>query len=678
MSEVPSTPSYDEIKHLGGLSHIRQRPGMYVGDFHGNEYNSAPMNLAREAVGNSVDEFMNGHATTIKVVYDQATNKLSVSDDGRGIPFGPTEYEDPVSKVKYPMDKLELATCVPNTGAKYDKGDEKSFKFAIGLNGIGIKAVNALSNTFTITSVRSKTTATLTCHKGIKAGDVQTSSFDSLSDSPLGQEHGTRIEWILDDTIIPFEYSAEHLRKYLHEVAYLNAGIRVTLKVITADGSEKNNTYFEPEGLASLARKIIGDQTVIIDFPVMFGEEEKGSKYEIVLKVLEGAGETTHAYVNGGAIETASAPVAAMRQAYARAVASVYKEWPKLKKFEKLEVKTDDFRTGLLGIVKILHVDPAYDAQTKTKLINTDIASTIQQDLPNQIKAFMLANPQQTQVIIDQAIKMAVAREAADKARKEALKDAERISKNTGPISLDIYTPPLTDDPDLNSLYLFEGQSASGSLIKAAKQRDPESGKLYKEHVGVLALKGNVLNALEADISKALKNVELATLIKVAGLNPADPSDLSKIKFKRFVIATDQDSGGSHIATLLVSFFLAHFPEIIRQGMLFRVITPLFEVTDLKTKAKHFIYHDEDREKALNRFGYSPEDSGKKYNIKRNKGLGEMSDEGNMTLVRNPRLQSFQTNDIASMLKLYMIFSGKDYVSQRRDVIFERGLLVED
>lgn len=669
-------PAYDDVKQLGNLLIIRHRPGTYVGDHHHNLYNSSAMNLVREVIGNSVDEFMNGHATKLVVTVNTLDNSITVVDDGRGIPYGPGIYRDEVTKTEHPADKLFLATGVANTGGKYDKGDEKAFKFAIGMNGIGIKATNALSARFDATVRRGDGKA---AHIGFEKGEL----VDPVTVTEDAGPRGTTIRWTIDQTILPFQNDPDHVKRYLQEVAYLNAGLRIDLRVITAKGEGEhthtdNMTFYEPDGLKALAAKMVGNDTLMVDFPLFTGEMETGSRYEIILKVTEGSGETVMAFVNGAAIETASAPVAAARQAYGRALLQRWKDSPKPKKHEKLEIKTDDIRSGLVAIVKILHVDPAFDSQTKTKLVNTDISSTIQAQLPDLIKAHLLANPAEEQKVLVQAVKMAEARMAAQKAREEVLKRNAASQANSGPISLDIYTPPLKDDPTVNDLYLFEGQSAAGALLKAAKVRDPKTGGLYKDRVGILALKGAVLNTLEKDIERAALNVELNTLIKVSGLNLADPSDLSKLKFNRFIIATDADAGGSHIATLLLAFFVTHFPEVIKQGKLSRVITPLFEVTDVKTKQIRFIYPGENRQDAVAAMGYNPADVGKTYLIKRDKGLGEMGDQAQLTLVDNPRLQSFQTDNVEDLRKLQLVFSGKDFIPTRRELIFKHGLVMED
>lgn len=673
MSAAPQPASYDTISHKGGLSHVRGRPGMYVGDYLGNEYNSALMNLLREVVGNCVDEFMNGHASKLLVVYDAIKNAITVRDDGRGIPFGPTIYVDAVTKAESPIDKLHLATGVPNTGSKYDKGDSKAFKFAIGMNGIGIKATNALSELFMTTSIRDGQVAFIEYRLGDPTGPVKIGANNDNA------PRGTTITWIPDQTILPFKYQPEHIKRYLQEVAYLNAGLRIDFVVKGEGGLETYRTsYHEPQGLTAYATKLVGDTPVMVDFPLLTGTEEAGSRFEIILKVLEGGAEITHAFVNGSAIEAASAPVAAARQAYGRALAQLWKDYPKPKKHEKLDLTPNDLRSGLLALVKILHVDPAFDSQTKTKLVNKDISAAIQAQLPALLQTQLLKDPAALAKVFAQAVKYAEARAAAEKAREAALKTAKAIA-SSGPISLGIYTPPLKKDASKNLLYLAEGDSAKGSIVKAAKERRPDGG-LYKEYVGILALRGNVLNALEKDINTALKNTELATLVKVAGLNPEDPSDLSGMQFDKIVIATDMDAGGAHICTLLVSFFLAHFPKVIEQGRLVRVITPLFEVYDLKAKVKHFIYPEtgqreiETRQLGLNALGFKSEDANKRYTIKRNKGLGEMSEAANLTLVKDPRYQAFQTPALDEMTKLYMVFSGSDFVAARRELIFKLGI----
>ncbi|CAG0924386.1 unnamed protein product [Notodromas monacha] len=542
----PETPNnYDNIQTLDGITQMRVRPGMWIGDTSTNEYNSAPMNMLREVVGNSCDEFLGGHATEIEVTLKKEHDYITVRDNGRGIPFGWNEKQE--------RSNLEVALGVPNSGAKYDKGDGKAFKVSIGLNGVGTKAVTALSEVLVGQSTRDGVTATCSFHKGFIKGVTQIEETPDL-------KNGTSITWLLDQSIIPFQYRSEHIHLYLKQCAYLNAGLKITF-----NDKGETTVYHEPEGIYSLRKDLVGDSQVLMNFPKLEGTDPEGNSYEIALAILATSQEEYQAYVNGGAIEVASAPVVAMRKSLADALLRYLKEqYPLSKRHEKVNFTTSDVRSGTIGVVKILHTDPKFDSQTKTKLTSTEISSYINQTLKENIFLHLITNPVQANQICDQIIAMTDARQAAEKAREASLQKSKSPlaqKKQEKFISLDIYTPPLSEDPSQNILYLFEGQSASGSLVEAAKERNPVTGELYKEHIGILALKGIGLNSLEVSLAQCMKNVELSTLVEVTGLSLENPSDLSGMKYNEIWIATDEDGGGYHITTLLLTFFVTHFPE---------------------------------------------------------------------------------------------------------------------
>lgn len=661
--------SYDHIHHLGGLSHMRERPGMYVGDYMSNEYNSALMHLIREIVDNSTDEFLAGHATQIKVTLDSTQQLVTVEDDGRGIPFGPTTYVDPVTKQEFPTDSLYMATGIANTGGKYSEGkSEGQYLASKGLHGAGSKIVCALSTKFKATSVREGKQAFIAYQEGEPMANTH------ITDTKAPR--GTRIEFIPDQTILPFRYKHEHIRRYMQEVAYLNAGVQLLLQI----DDEPLVEYCEPNGIEALLDAEIKERgsPVIARIPKISHGAEGENQIEVSLAFVQGSNETYHPYVNGGKIEQASTPVVAIRKVLAQAVARYTKEYAKLtKKEQAVNITTDDFRSGLICVIKILHTDPAYDSQTKTKFVNPDVANQIATTFPDIILTWLVANAPKADLLVRQALTQAMAREAANKARKAVLDKAPTRADDKA-ISLNIYTPPLSKDPTERDLYLFEGQSASNSLIKASKFRNPETGRLYKDTVGVLALKGVPLNPQEHTLARIQKNVELATLIHVLGLNTKDPDDLSNLQFNRVIIASDMDAGGSLISVLLVTFFLFHFPKIISEGRLFRVDTPRWEITDLKTKAWHPIYITEGVDAALGRLGYNQDDAGKRFDLRINKGLGSLSDKGVLTLVENPKLVSIQSENIPLLTEAFKVFNGSDYVPQRKALIFEEGLTFDE
>lgn len=673
-AKAPAT-GYDDITTLDGITHIRTRPGMYVGDTQSNEFDSAPMNLFREAAGNCGDEFLGGHATTIWVTLHK-NGDIQVLDNGRGIPFSWNEKQN--------RSNLEVALGVPNSGAKYDKGDGKAFKVSIGLNGIGMKAVTALSEVLIGMSFREGKQATAIFRKGFieqKTHIVDYVNRDLPSDFP---GHGTCIQWRLDQSLLPFKYKVEHIKRYLQEMAYLNAGLKIyfcfPVEVEGHPDAKDEVCYHEPDGIFSLQRKLTASKEVLLEFPPMEGTDTNDNSYQIALSILEDSSEEYHPFVNGGAIEVASTPVVAMRQAFAHSILKYMTEQYTLpKKMQKEPPTTSDVRSGVCAVIKLLHTDPAFSSQTKTKLISTDISSFLQVDLKEKFLSFFLKNPAKADLIVKRIIAHAEAREAAERARQAALKRSStgpRVKKEFN-LSLNQYTPPLSDEAELNSLYLFEGESASSVLVDAAKEKDPDTGKLYKEHTGILALKGMSLNSLEKSLREALQNAEMATLVEVSGLNKDDPSDLSGLNFGKFIIASDEDSGGKHIAILLVTFFATHFPEVIKQGLLYRVHTPLYEIVNTKTKEINFVYADEDLDEKLKDFGFSRDRIHKDFTQKRNKGLGELGHKARLTLVKNPRLQPLQYEEVEKLVALLHIFSGSDYIQTRKDLIFQHGLEVE-
>jgi len=649
--------TYDDIQSLTQREQVRIRPGMWVGNVQDNGFNDAVMNMVREVIGNSTDEFMNGNATNITILLDTKTNTLTIEDDGRGVPFSMNEKEG--------VSNLEVAASFPNSGAKYDKGEGQAFKFSIGLNGVGLKCVNFLSKTLEIESFRDSQIAYIKFETGLKVDDVTIKELKT-------NKSGTTVRFTPDDSIIPFEFNAADINRLCQEIAYLNGGLKVRF---CAGG--KDFLYHEPKGIVSYLEDITKNKRTSVNFPILKGTTPEGNTFKIAMKVMDSSAEAYYPYVNGNMIEVSSTPVVAIRQAFARAVSKYINEFAQLKKKDqKVDIQTGDIRSVIFALIKILHTDPAFDAQTKTKLINTDIAKFIGESVPDSILAFLLENPRRAAIIVRQALTQARARVAAAQARKKVIHREKKAFSDMN-ISLDQFTPPLSKEPWKNRLYLFEGLSASGSLTQAAKNKDA-NGELYKKHIGILALKGITLNCLELPIERAMKNSELATIVEVAGLNINDPDNLTGLNFNEFVIATDGDAGGDQICSLLTIFFLTYFPEVIRQGKLCRVITPLYEITDKKNRKHHFIYPDEDRERRVVELGFKPEDINKTYTQKRNKGLGEMSKKSNMTLVENPRFQYIKHENIEELKELFFVFSGKKKVSERKDLIFKLGLENDD
>lgn len=647
---------YTDIEHLTQREHIRKRTAMYSGSTESDEYNSALYNLFREIYHNSIDEALNGYATLIKVNLSESLNQIKVTDNGRGIPHSFNE--------EHQITNLELAVGVPNSGGKFSKGKGQHTNYAAGLNGLGSKLTNFLSEYFSVTSTRDNQTKFISYKRGLK---------ESEKEIPLLPFTGTTTVWIVDKEILPFEYKEEILIRIIEETSFLNPNV----KIIFNSEKTTNREFYQPKGISSYLTKILGTQIELFKFPIFSGKEDGHFEYEIASAILSTNNEKYLPFVNSLKIEEASTPVVAFRKAFAKALMNYIDDHVNLPKrykdkSNKKIIKTSDIRAGLVAVIKILHVNAAFDSQTKTKLVSTDISKFISDTLPDKIQEALLSHPQHTARIIAQIMLQTDARLAAEKAKSNILSSHKKTPIMDLNISLDIFTPPLEHNPQKNSLYLFEGISAAGSLIKASKHFIEDTKEQYKKYIGILALRGMALNTLETTMERLLRNKEFSTLIEVAGLNPKNPDDLTGLNFNKFIIASDEDAGGRHIAILLTTFFLRHFPKIIEQGYLYKINTPLFEIKNTKKNKTYFIYADENKQELLQQTGYK-EDS-KIWTLKRNKGLGEMSDAANLTLVRNPRLQQFKSENIKELLEMFHLFSGKANVQDRRDLIFEQGL----
>jgi len=644
---------------------------MTIGDVNSSDYGSGMMHLVRETVGNSVDEFLADHATSIHIQLDTQQNSIVVVDDGRGIPLTP-------HKTEKGLTNFEVAISHINTGAKYDKGDGKAFHFALGAHGHGAKAVCFLARDYKAATWRDGRYGEIAFAEGLKAHNLRAQPLGDAETTPSG----TRIAFVPDPAIFgELRYNPKHLQRYCAETAQLNAGLKVHLTVKTSGNDEpEQTTFLSPRGIEELLDNTTRDRPLLCRFPLIAGETPEGNRYEVALALLDDQGEVAKAFVNGGAIETSSAPVVATRQALAKSLKKYIDDHAKLPaRYKNTPIRPEDARAGSSIVVKILHKNPQFDSQTKTKMVNPDMGSHMGDALAAAIYRTLLAEPATADAAVKKILHAVDLRVAAERARKQvAAKRKGGSGRDVPSVSLDIYTPPLVDDPETNRLYLTEGQSAAGSLIRAAKNKNPRTGFLYKRHLGILTLKGIPLNALEVTMARVMQNTELATLIEVAGLNPKEPDDLSGLRFKDFVIASDADPAGAHIQVLLTNFFAAHFPQVLRENRLHRVLTPFFEVKVKKPPATHFIYENEKKQDGLVRIGLGDAQQGKDYTIKRVKGLAELSEKAGMTLIEPPLLSSIcpKPSLVPVLLEALNVYSGRAKVKERRGLIFSQGLTI--
>ena len=467
------------------------------------------------------------------------------------------------------------------------------------------------------------------------------------------------------------EFNPDHISRYLYTISCLNAGLRI-------DFIHKEHwlIYHEPEGISALLSDKIRNQEILFPSVNISSKNSEGNIYEVSLCITDSSGESISSFVNGLEIDSASDSVVATRQSIAKAVSqyinSVYNPNSRHK---VSDLETSDIRAGVCAVIKFLHIDPSFDSQTKTRLTSKDLGRHISDTFPNLFFMELQKNPEKANSVVLHIARQAEARKASELARKKSLSISKKMAEDISNISLDIFTPPTRpEDTEQNMLCMFEGLSASAALVKASKFINPITRRPYKEHIGILALQGLVLQSLEMDMARVLQNKELSTLVKVSGLNPKNPSDLSNLRFGKFVITSDQDAGGAQICVQMVIFFATHFPEVIRRGMLYRLETPLFSIVNTKTSEYTYCY-DSDIDTALSLKGVTQDDlASRKYIVRRNKGLGELDDVEVRTLVENPRLIPIHPSSMESLQRLLYIFSGKNNIPDRRELLFNYGL----
>lgn len=647
--------AYEKLTTLTLREQMRLRPAMWVGNVLSDEYESGKNHLPIEVVGNAMDEHMAGHGK--KLIFKIEDRRvITVQDFGRGIPHGISE--------KTGNSFVVDAASEGSTGGKYAKGDDESpYRIALGLHGYGLKATNFMSEWLRVSSVRAGQKVTAFFEEGLLK-DVKT-------DKARGEPNGTTVTFKPDEKVFPTpEINPDHMRRYLTGLAYLNPGLQIEFHVRTGE-ELKVEDLSQPEGLYALLETLAPRDRWLTTSPLhVSAKDDAGNSIETLLLFTKGEGEIHDAFCNSGAISISSAPVATLRSAIARgvgdAITSTFGKQPE-------GTKPDDLRNGVVTVTKIMHSNPAYDGQTKTKLVNTDMNPLISTKVSERVVAALMEDMPNLTLIRDHVARIVRAREAARLAREKAMNDeAEEDDKKTAApklVPLKVYNPPNVDDPSRNQLFMCEGESAAGAIIEAAKARDPATGKIYKTHIGLLALKGVTLSPLEHKLSYILgRSQEYATLVVKSGLNPKNPDDLSKVKFKDFIIATDEDAGGAFIGAQLMTFFIVHFPAVIRAGRLSRIRTPLFEVS-VKKQPDRFIYEWDDVHEKLREFGLDPEEAGKKFNVKRNKGLGEMGASSRRFLVANQNLQRIQHPNPEELIPLLELMSASGWAEQRRDIL---------
>jgi DNA gyrase subunit B len=569
-----------DIQVLEGLEAVRRRPGMYVG---GTDV-KALHHLVYEVIDNSIDEALAGSCSSIDVVIHEDSS-VTVEDDGRGIPV------DIHPEQKKPA--LEIVMTVLHSGAKFG-GD--GYKVSGGLHGVGVSAVNALSEWCEVEVKRKSKVHFQRYERGAPTGPVEV-----IGKAPKGVT-GTKTTFMFDREIFKgdFDYRFETLVQRVREMAFVTRG--VTINLLDERSGKKMSFYFEG-GITSFVHYLNRNRNVI--HPVVYVDREiEGTGIEVALQYTDVYAESVYSFANTINTVDGGTHLTGMRAAITRTI-NDYARKSNLLKDADTNFSGDDTREGLTAIVSIKHRDPQFESQTKVKLMNAEVQTQVQQALGEQFGSFLEENPRAGKAIVQKCLTSARARDAARKARDLVIRKS----------ALESLTLPgkLADcserDPNKCELYIVEGDSAGGS---AKQGRD-------RHFQAILPLRGKILNTERARLDKILSNNEVRALISALGTSVGESFDLTNLRYGRVIIMTDADVDGSHIRTLLLTFFFRYMSELIEEGHLFIAQPPLYRISH--KKKVHYAYTEADREKVFKELGTKS----KSASLQRYKGLGEMN-----------------------------------------------------
>ena len=626
MSEEQITPnngsySADSIQVLEGLEAVRKRPAMYIGDISIKGLH----HLVYEIVDNSIDEALAGYCDHIEVTINE-DNSITVQDNGRGIPV---DYHEKEKK-----SALEVAMTVLHAGGKFDKG---SYKVSGGLHGVMWRNACSKQDIKPLYSVKEVGTADIT---------------------------GTRQQFWPDDTIFTETvYDYKILASRLRELAYLNAGLRITLtdrRVVNEDGSFKSEQFYSEEGLREFVRFIESSREHLINDVIYLNSEKQGIPIEVAIMYNTGFSENVHSYVNNINTIEGGTHLAGFRRALTRTLKK-YAEDSKMLEKVKVEISGDDFREGLTAVISVKVAEPQFEGQTKTKLGNNEVMGAVDQAVGEVLSYYLEEHPKEAKTIVDKVILAATARHAARKARE--------MVQRKSPMSGGGLPGKLADcsdkDPSKCELFLVEGDSAGGT----AKQG---RNRMFQ---AILPLRGKILNVEKAMYHKALESDEIRNIYTALGVTIGTEDDskeanIEKLRYHKIIIMTDADVDGSHIDTLIMTFFFRYMPQIIQNGYLYIATPPLYLCK--KGKVEEYCWTDAQRQKFIDTYGGGSENA---IHTQRYKGLGEMNAQQLWETTMDPENRMLKQVNIDNAAEADYIFSmlmGED-VGPRREFIEENA-----
>ena len=634
--------SASNIQVLEGLEAVRKRPAMYIGDISEKGLH----HLVNETVDNSIDEAMAGYCTDIEVTINE-DNSITVEDNGRGIPVD--EHK------KLHKSALEVVMTVLHAGGKFDKG---SYKVSGGLHGVGVSCVNALSTHMMSQVFRGGKIYQQEYEKGKPLYPVKV----------IGEtdKRGTRQQFWPDPTIFTTTiYTWDIIASRMRELAFLNAGIKITLTDLRPDeeGKTKQMVFHAKDGLKEFVRYVDRHRTHLFDDVIYLKTEKQGIPIEIAIMYNTDYSENIHSYVNNintieGGTHLTGFRMALTRtlKAYAEAEPTIAKQIEKA----KVEIAPEDFREGLTAVISIKVAEPQFEGQTKTKLGNSEVQGAVQQAVNEALTDYLEEHPDEAKKICEKVVLAATARIAARKARESV----QRKNFMTGGGLPGKLADCSIKDPKESEIFLVEGDSAGGS---AKQGRD-------RFHQAILPLRGKILNVEKVQWHKVFEAESVMNIIQSIGVRfgvdgeDSKEANTDKLRYDKIIIMTDADVDGSHIDTLIMTLFYRFMPKVIEEGHLYIATPPLYKCS-FKNKVSEYCYTEQQRQAFIDKYGEGVED--KNIHTQRYKGLGEMNPEQLWETTMDPKtrlLKQVTIENAAHADEIFSMLMGDD-VEPRREFI---------
>ncbi|MBT8259261.1 MAG: DNA topoisomerase (ATP-hydrolyzing) subunit B [Bacteroidia bacterium] len=639
MSEQPKKQySADSIQALEGMEHVRMRPSMYIGDVGTRGLH----HLVYEVVDNSIDEALAGHCDKISVIINE-DNSITTEDNGRGIPVD-THKKEGVSALEVVMTKI-------GAGGKFDKD---SYKVSGGLHGVGVSCVNALSEHLKATVFRDGKIWEQEYERGKTLYPVKSVG--------ASDKRGTVVTFRPDSTIFTQvrEYNYDTLASRLRELAYLNKGITITLtdrRHKDEKGEFEGDTFYSEEGLTEFVKYLDGNREPLMKDVISFEGEKNGVPVEVAMVYNTSFAENLHSYVNNINTHEGGTHLTGFRRGLTHTLKK-YSDNSGMTDKLKFDIAGDDFREGLTAIISVKVAEPQFEGQTKTKLGNREVSASVSQAVSEMLTNYLEEHPDDAKIIVQKVILAAQARHAAQKAR-------EMVQRKTV-MSIGGLPGKLSDcseqDPAKCEVFLVEGDSAGGT---AKQGRD-------RAFQAILPLRGKILNVEKAMQHKVFENEEIKNIFTALGVTIGTEEDskalnLSKLRYHKIVIMCDADIDGSHIATLILTFFFRYMKELIENGHVYIATPPLYLVS--KGKKKKYAWNDQERDEIVEEFGDN-------CKIQRYKGLGEMNAGQLWDTTMNPEFRTLRQVNIDNGTEADRIFSMLmgDEVPPRREFIEKNAI----